>query len=129
MKQNIILLFLNMIAIIASVVKILKDVIKCVQPPSTKESVTPAQLNCLENRVSKLETELENMYTQEIVDEKLNNVSKINNIKLNNIESSQNDLKFSQQRNFDMVLHNSKTLSEMTGELKILMKALYHSKQ
>lgn len=118
-----------MIAIIASVVKILKDVIKCVKPPSTKESVTPAQLNCLENRVSKLESELENIYTQEIVDEKLNNVSKINNIKLNNIESSQNDLKFSQQRNFDMVLHNSKTLSEMTGELKILMKALYHSKQ
>lgn len=118
---------------IASVFKILKDVIKCVKPPSTKESVTPAQINCLENRVSKLESklesELENIYTQDLIDEKLKNVSKVNNLKLNNIESSQDDLKLSQQRNFEMVLHNSQTLSEMTGELKMLMKALYHSKQ
>lgn len=118
-----------MITIISTVVKILKDVMKCVKPPSTKDSVNPAHINCLENRISKLESELENIYTQDLIDEKLNNVSKINNLKLNNIESSQNDLKLSQQRNFDMVLHNSQTLSEMTGELKMLMKALYHSKQ
>lgn len=118
-----------MIAVIASVIKILKDVIKCVKPPDTNEYVTHAQINCLENRVLKLENELENMYTQDFIDEKLKNVSKVNNLKLNNIESSQDDLKLSQQRNFDMVLHNSQTLSEMTGELKFLMKALYHSKQ
>lgn len=118
-----------MIDIIASVVKVSKHVIKCIKPPNTKESVTPAQITCLENRISKLESDLQNIYTQDFIDEKFNNVSELSNIKLSNIESSQNDLKLSQNKNMDMVLHNSKTLSEMTGELKILMKALYHSKQ
>ena len=118
-----------MIAIISSAIKLFKDVIKCVKPPENRDTINSTQFNCLENRVAKLESELENMYSQDLIDEKFNNVSKINNLKLNKIELSQDDLKLSQQRNFDMVLQNSQTLSEMTGELKMLMKALYHSRQ
>lgn len=108
-----------MLIIITSIIKILSDIKKCVKPTTNENSkIDKGQINCLENRVIKLEKHLENFYDQDIID-----------IKLNGIEKSQVELKSSQQDNFNMVFQNSQNLSEIKGELKVLMRALYYSKQ